>query len=993
MNYAIYARVSTAMPRLITHVLLAFSLLFGLFLLVIPARAQGETCEIILFDWEGEGNSLGWTVYDDFYGNSAVSFNTDHLEFFQTGNGTSGGSIASQPGINYTIQAGDVLAEDFQILGGEIVHIMRLHTVDSGQIDVFTYGNDRTGGARITRNFDLTPYAGETIDWIEIFNFDSQNGDRYLNLFEISIASEVCEPEGSDNCPLVENANFTDTTPTDWIIPGDGLATGNWLLQNGAVITDSNLILGRSDSASQRLGALLPNVDFQVVISVSTVTGSPRLRMTMGNGLQIVEVSGAGRYTSTLTSPPTVGTAILTIDNISSPPDETEAEIDFLCIYLGGGPAQTCDLVPNSSFDDSSAWSLYQASIATSILTLNPFGTASQNLVLNSDTAYGGVISITNVLTTTDNPVLLVTVGDDLLSPINLIGEGEYQFSFETPANSPPALGFTISNQNLATVLVDSICVYIGATGPSEGCIAPINGAFNTAENWTFLRGAEWNSPSGKALLPYPDVALLVSSSTYSLPTITTGQNLLMAFDARKIDNNETGAIMGRVYAGSSVNWTFETYGTEYTFETSLNTLAGQNNAEIAFVNPGLTGSELISSTSDVVLDNVCVFVANRGPRLPAPTDPDAIPPVDLGFNFTSCDQVDGILAFFGVNIRQYRADYEAGASVWDPIGWVPWLIAAGWNIFATWLCVFLAALVSFVDLLQYFVNLFLNYADWLLRSFPAWRNWLTSWLNWLAASLTNLSNAYAAFLTSWSDWIGDSLANLSNWIGDSLANLSDGLAQFLANWSDWIAESLANMSFWIGAELAAWSDWIAASLANAYDWLANYLFTINGSRAILNILIEAWNIYLAAISEIISLALDLLVFLWNLLVPFLKAVWAYVSGGSNVFANPLLAMVLAVFNLVLMVVFWVWANVFMVVSIPINFYYAFDDGVKSEAFAYLMSCTATNFWCQLLAGIQLVNQTSAHTLMYPIVIVGIIIGSIVVFWKELWALFSTHVS
>ncbi len=132
---------------------------------------------------------------------------------------------------------------------------------------------------------------------------------------------------------------------------------------------------------------------------------------------------------------------------------------------------------------------------------------------------------------------------------------------------------------------------------------------------------------------------------------------------------------------------------------------------------------------------------------------------------------------------------------------------------------------------------------------------------------------------------------------------------------------------------------------------------------------------------------------LWNLLAPFLNAVWTYISGTTGIFSTPLLSLFLAVISLVLMVVSWVWANVFMVVSIPINFYYAWDNGIKSEAFAYLMSCTGTNFWCQMLAGIQLVNQTSAHTLMYPIVIVGIIIGSIVVFWKELWALFTTPVS
>lgn len=653
-------------------------------------------------------------------------------------------------------------------------------------------------------------------------------------------------------------------------------------------------------------------------------------------------------------------------------------------------PLELCPLVENAHFAAETGWLLSGGSVITDgILTLPVSGLAAQNLTLQSTTAYSAVISTTQSFSGSTS--VDVTLGTQSQT-VEITGAGRFTASFTTPSLGGP-IAYGLENTGPDTVDLDFTCVFAGSAGSgSQGdCIAPINGTFDTAENWTFLRGAEWNSPSGKAFLPYADVSLLTSSSTYSLPTITGTQNLLLGFDARKTNNNETGAIMGRVYAGSSVNWTFETYGTDYRFETSLNTLAGSSNAEIAFVNPGLTGSDLISSTSDIVLDNVCVFLADRGPNLPAPTDPNGIPPVDLGFNYTSCDDADGILASFGVNIQQYRTEYQAGPSLWDPIGWVPWLIAAGWNILATWLCVFLAAFVSLVDLLQYFVNLFLNILNWMVRSFPAWRDWLAAWLAWLGTSLANLSNAYAAFLASWSDWIGDSLANLSDWIGGSLANLSDGLAQFLANWSDWIAESLANLSDWIGAELAAWSDWIGASLANFAAWLSGDPW--NALRSILNILIEAWNIYLAAFSEIISLAFDLLVYLWNLLVPFLSAVWGYIAGGSTVFANPLLALILAVISLVFMVVSWVWANVFLVVSIPINFYYAFDDGIKSEAFAYLMTCAETNFWCQMLAGIQLVNQTSAHTLMYPIVIVGIIIGSIVVFWEELWALFTTPVS
>lgn len=639
----------------------------------------------------------------------------------------------------------------------------------------------------------------------------------------------------------------------------------------------------------------------------------------------------------------------ITIEYYGAAPDE-------------GGEGQLCSTVQNGEFLSDEGWLLVGGStITNSILTLPLGSQAAQNLTLSSLTTYNAVISTTE--TVSSSTTIDVSLGTDIQT-LEITQTGRYTASFTTPSLGGP-IAYGLENIGDNSIDLEFTCLYTDTGGGQTGdCIAPINGTFETADDWTYLRGAEWDYPSKKAALPYPDVALIYSTSTYSLPTITGTEHLLLSFSSRKIAN-DTAAVMGRVRSGgSSVNWTFETYITDYVFETSLDTLAGLSDADVAFVNPGLTGSEEISSTADITLDDVCIFVANRGPRLPTPVDPDAIFPVEMGFNYTSCDDVDGLLAGFGVNIQQYRAEYYAGTSIWDPVGWVPWLIAAMWNVLATWLCIFMAAFVTFLDVVEHVLNNILNYGSWAVRS---WANLITftrSLLTWLLATLPNVFN-----------WLGQAVILGVTWFWLSGGNIYTFLG-FLLNYL--IQAALDYLSFF-GLSLPS----------NLIQRI------INGLRAVVNVLIAAWNLLWPNVGAVISEAVDLLVLLWNLLVPFLSVVWGYVSKTSIVGTSLSLffSMVMAVSGLFWMLVRWVWANVFMVLNLPLNFYYAYDNGVKSTAFTSLLACESQNFWCALLSGIDLVNHSSSHTIVYPIVIVGVIVGTLYVFRKELWALIHIEIS
>ena len=128
-----------------------------------------------------------------------------------------------------------------------------------------------------------------------------------------------------------------------------------------------------------------------------------------------------------------------------------------------------------------------------------------------------------------------------------------------------------------------------------------------------------------------------------------------------------------------------------------------------------------------------------------------------------------------------------------------------------------------------------------------------------------------------------------------------------------------------------------------------------------------------------------------------LKMIISLLPGGSlATFWIDILDLILSLFDATATMTStqfdWIFENILALAHIPLNFYYAFDTGVQSEAFSYLMSCAESNFWCQMLAGVQLVNQTVGHTILYPMVIVGIIVMTIVIFWDNIWEMLRFNV-
>lgn len=539
-------------------------------------------------------------------------------------------------------------------------------------------------------------------------------------------------------------------------------------------------------------------------------------------------------FAGTLSSPePYTGTAKAIHIQVQGP---NAAYIDLDSIEFDATDCElVCPLVPNADMSTDSDWSLTGSAVITGgVLSMPPNSTATQNLALASNSEYLAVIDVSGVVSSTS---LAVQLGSQT-EYLNVSSSGFYQVNLTTSdLAGPVTYGFQNLIPNIGTVEIDYTCLSLASSGPGgeqTACVAPTNGEFASSSGWDFFRGASWQHLSQDVSLPSngdeTNSGLVLTSNTFDLPDVVTSTPyLLLSFDAKSI--NDDGLVGANVDATSDFTGYFQTYTIYYTYESDITDLAGET-ATLAFAN---VPTDTLDAS--VTVDNACIFLSDRPPMLPYPTDPDSIDPVQIGFGFTSCEDVDGIWSWLGVNMAQYRSDYAAGFSIWDdPLQWV---VAAVFVTLGDWSCFFMLGLASMLNLLEYILNNILNIFNWFRLGLPGIINWGNGWAEFFGDSLSNLSTSYGDFLGDWANWIGSSLTNVSDWTGG-----------YLSARSDWIGSSLTNLSSWIGNTLTAWADWIGTSLTNIAAWFSD-----------------------AAVQNVIGA-----LFLFSLLLNFFSFIWAILT-------------------------------------------------------------------------------------------------------------------
>jgi hypothetical protein len=617
--------------------------------------------------------------------------------------------------------------------------------------------------------------------------------------------------------------------------------------------------------------------------------------------------------------------------------------------------SQTCSTVQDFHFTGSptDTWTLDgSASILSSTLTINPTGAATQTIstTLQSLSVYNAVLSVTNAVSA---PVI-VTLGG-LTQTITITGAGFYTATFTTTTEiTSAAYALFNAGESEHYVDVDWTCIY-EADSVTESCLAPLNGEFDTADYWDFYRGAVYNAPSKNALLPYnaggdTERSLLVTTGVYSLPTLQAGQFLALRFTGQSKSGQEA-LVASRVLSA----WHEFQINERSTLYADISSQAGQQ-ATVSFANAGQDGSQGAEECSfpaqdDALIDDVCIYITTT-PIEPSTVITNTFCPVDLTGDF-DCDDVDALLAGYGINVYAVEPIYAAGPTWADPSGYIPWLAAALWlHVGKPISCLIVEFMRMVLDLTGYQVNVFANFTGW---------NYETT-------------------------------ANGVTW-------LQSGLYQpplSIARWINWYSSSSRNVLSSVGINSITYTS-----------WLARLIEAVMPSSLWQNALALVFSGFSAALGDSLSDVMNTLVLTWNNSI----LTYFYLTVGHGAVAavppadptNPaspwsrVLDSFLWLFSSVGSIVDFVWSLFSWLVNTllsgstaPIDAYHSFASSVSEPAYVSpdILCVDDGDFWCYFWAGVQLINQTATQSVAYPFIIIGLVLATIVIVFANLYALF-----
>jgi len=625
-----------------------------------------------------------------------------------------------------------------------------------------------------------------------------------------------------------------------------------------------------------------------------------------------------------------------------------------------------CELVTDADFTDETYWDLFNgATITNSVLSLAGVDYAEQIISGTVEAGRDYTVVLTATGTTTETDILAI----ELVGTGGLITETLTLTDTTTAYSLTISTGPTISEPRLRLLMyagsgdIDYICLSLNLFTAVHGeCLTDVidGGEFTTAVDaayWLFVNGATHNEAGGNAWLPHIISGTIDNGYTSAVgrPTLTgtppeleEDEYLILEFDVKSLGGD--GAIIAR-YRNDSITdsviitYTFDTASDYYTYQTDFGFLAGDvSNIEVGFYN----ASYVVTETTGLFLDNICLFVSNQPPADPMLSDGYLV-----GFNLPTCVNLTSWLSAT-LNVDLASLETMESPSVWDPEDWVPWLASRLWVYAIKPLICFLLILFNILGLS------FLNWLAWVVRQPDivfAWAGgWIAyflydlgRWLLWFSSPLIRALAFLYAITTSWQ-------ATLA-WLGSVVS---------------WLLDLATAIVFWLIGY-----------------WIAEFL-------TVINVLIAAWNLLLPSVSSVASEIVDLAVTIWNdWLVPWLENFGAI--GQFLIFLISHIGLlgylIVLFFNTIWHFVIMIWGFLTGAADLPLTFYQAFNNSINGPAFE-LLNCNGdvSNYWCLGLAGLVIVDESIAHSFLYPMVIIGIILATILIFWRYIWDLISFRI-
>ena len=350
----------------------------------------------------------------------------------------------------------------------------------------------------------------------------------------------------------------------------------------------------------------------------------------------------------------------------------------------------------------------------------------------------------------------------------------------------------------------------------------------------------------------------------------------------------------------------------------------------------------------------------------PTPT-PTATPPIapysiESGRYITytvpfTCSAIPALMAGAGINTEHWRAIYNGGLPGDPPLPDAEWGAAAAYVTTAEpVMCMLLEQTRYSADIAGRMSNEFINYSSWSGRAMSNGSIWLYQGVLYSTGVIGH--NANSIFFDTGSNW------------------------EITTGWLSWLWARLDN------------------SMAVYRAGLSNSGYSGQ------NTLILAWNDLLIDLGATFSSILDTFIIVWNgSILPALQSVYSSptelvvdANPGAELF-GPLGDFVWWVLSFLgsLIELFWwilnfILQNIILVATLPFILTNAFIAAIASPGYTLAIVCSGSSFWCPFLAGVELVNTTVAQTIGFPVVIVGIIIATIAIFWRDIWSVFQFNI-
>lgn len=748
------------------------------------------------------------------------------------------------------------------------------------------------------------------------------------------------------------------------------------------------------------------------------------------------DIGSTELITKTINSPSGNFGFYLEMQSATSTPRITLSQLE-ICFSEAPPTPSECELVPNAGFDANTDWLLAgTATITNSTLTLSPTDSAAQNLSgLSSNTTYEATLDITE---NTSPTIVAVTLGVDVQNVV-ISGTGTYAASFNMGAISGP-VSFTLENSGSESVGVDYVCISPVVKGQLLSCLSNDdwdrsgNSALN--EDILYLANNSTARQSVSGLEPNETYISSINVSEY-LGNESTLLDVELAQDRKNVLINGPGNYEVELQTPANLQgpylYTVQHQNIQpatlvgissicfYLSGSEDHVCVGPPNGDFTESGPGqfdlaanwafFNGATWTSQAKDVLLPIGDPPMLQSAPAFTLPTvtadeylllSYEAYSSQADGGNIGSSLASGGSIIFDRYNdvpLATHSFEFDitpfSGQSVnvlFGNFGTADLVVdnVCVWTSDSPPSALSMPVDPGAIDPVDFGVDISCGDVDGILASFginmAQHRSDYAAGISFWADPLSWIASAFWIVLADWSciyisSWVAfldiveyviNTILNVASWVIMSFGEFGD----WLGAWGYWLRWSWLFSIFGLSGFLLQWflwgsdsiftgSDWFSTEWGHFSEWLLSLFQSGNGSGLAPAVL--------SLITDYIPGASLLGFLLW--LVDILFGLFIDLAS--------------TIFTMMFTFFWWIWENIIQVGNVPLQFYYGFETGINSPAYTALISCADNNFWCAFLAGVQIVNVTLSHTVFYPIVIVGIILSTIVILWRNIIDLFS----